>query len=130
MRISKAPNATPQSTPPSSGGSRGGADPKAWDEQFIWTSLVPRLVHPTKLAIIEALIEAGRPLSARELVPLVPTVDDSIDLVRYHANAMEKAGVLEVLGIQAKKPHFSFARAELDGGVAAGAPIGPDKRSG
>lgn len=102
MRISTTPNATPDSTPPSSKGSRGGADVQAGDEQFIWTSLVPRLVHPTKLAIIEALIEAGRPLSAGDLTPLVPAVDGNVELIRYHAKSMVVAGALEVTVAQVK----------------------------
>lgn len=102
MRISTTPNATPQSTPPSSGGRRGGADAEAGDEQFIWTSLVPRLVHPTKLAIIKALIEAKRPLSVDDLLPLLPAVDDNAELIRYHADSMVEVGALEVASTQVK----------------------------
>jgi hypothetical protein len=112
MRISKTPNATPHSTPPSSGGNREGLDSQAWDEQFIWTSLVPRLVHPTKLAIIKALIEAGNPLSVNDLIPLLPSVEGNEELVRYHANAMTKVGVLELLDIRAEEPRFSFRRTD------------------
>jgi hypothetical protein len=112
MKISSTPNATPDSTPPSSKGSREGADAQAGDEQFIWTSLVPRLVHPAKLAIIEALIEAGRPLSAEDLKPLVPAVDGNVELLRYHAKSMVEAGVLEVastqVGAAAEVPCFYF----------------------
>ncbi len=102
MRPSKSPNATPQSDPPSSAGSRGGADAKAGDQHFIWTSLVPRLVHPTKLAIIEALLEAKRPLSVDDLVPLLSSIDGNVELIRYHANSMVKAGALEVASVQVK----------------------------
>jgi hypothetical protein len=100
MRISKTPNATPQSTPPSRDGTRGGEDIETRDKQFIWTSLVPRLVHPTKLAIVEALIEAGQPLSVDDLIPLLPAVDGNAELIRYHANSMVKTGALEVASIQ------------------------------
>ena len=96
MRISKTPNVTPNSTPPSGKSVGGGAGAQAGDEQIIWTSLVPRLVHPAKLAIIEALIEAGRPLSVENLIPLLPAVDGNAELIRYHADAMVKAGALEV----------------------------------
>lgn len=102
MRISTTPNASPDSTPPSGKERRGGADPQAGDEQFIWTSLVPRLVHPAKLSIIEALIEARRPLSADELMPLVPAVDGNVELIRYHAKWMVDAGALEVAVTQVK----------------------------
>lgn len=98
MRISTTPNAIPQSTPPSSAGSQGGADGKARAEEFIFRSLVPRLVHPTKLAIIEALIGAGHGLSVDDLIPELP--EDSEDAIRYHANSMVKTGVLEVASLQ------------------------------
>jgi len=110
MRISNSPNATPQSTPPSSPGSRGGADAETGDEQFIYRSLVPRLVHPTKLAIIETLVEVGHGLSVGDLIPRLP--EDSEDAIRYHANSMVKAGVLEVASPQIRAasevPSFYF----------------------
>lgn len=96
MRISTTPNATPQSTPPSSAGSRGGVEDSAGDEQLIWRSLVPRLVHPARLQIVLALISRGEPMSAEELTPSVPLVEGNTDLVRYHAKAMTEAGALEV----------------------------------
>jgi hypothetical protein len=115
MRISTTPNATPHSTPPSSTGSRGGADDQAGDEHFIWRTLVPRLVHPARLQIVEALIDKGTHMSTGELAPLVPAVDGNADLLRYHVKAMTKAGVLEVAGAQAQAeakpedPSFFFA---------------------
>ncbi|HST69901.1 MAG TPA: hypothetical protein VLI94_09610 [Solirubrobacterales bacterium] len=115
MRISKTPNATPHSTPPSSTGSRGGAEDPAGDEHLIWRTLVPRLVHPARLQIVEALIDKGAQMSTEELVPLVPAVDGNADLLRYHVKAMTKAGVLELAGAQAKtdgereEPSFFFA---------------------
>lgn len=117
MRISTTSNATPQSDPPStSAGSRGGADAQAGDEQLIYRSLVPRLVHPTKLAIIEALIEAGRPLSVDDLIPRLPAVDGNKELIRYHANSMVQAGALEVASTQIKAtaevPCFYFPSSE------------------
>lgn len=102
MRISTTPNDTPHRTPPSSAGSRGGVDDQAGDKQFIWTSLVPRLVHPTKLAIIEALLEADRPLSVDDLIPLLPAVNGNAELIRYHASSMVEAGALEVVSLQVK----------------------------
>jgi Helix-turn-helix domain len=98
MRISTTSNATPQSTPPSSADSQGATDTSAGDEQFIWRSLVPRLVHPARLQIVEALIAKDGPMTVEELTPLVPHADGNADLVRYHAKAMTKAGALEVAG--------------------------------
>jgi hypothetical protein len=97
MRISTTPNATPESTPPSAAGSRGGAEDPAGDERLIWCTLVPRLVHPARLEIVEALIDRGEPMSAEELAPVVPLVEGNTDLLRYHAKAMTDAGALEVV---------------------------------
>jgi hypothetical protein len=113
MRISTTPNATPKSTPPTSAGSRGGADDQAGDRKFIWTVLVPRLIHPTKLAIIETLIEAEAPLSVDELIPRLPTAERvNSEVVRYHAISMVKVGVLEVDSAQSESnpriPYFYF----------------------
>jgi len=116
MRISTTSNATPRSTPPSSTGSRGDADASAGDEEFIWRSLVPRLVHPARLQIVEALIDKGGPLATEELTRLVPAVDGNTDLLRYHVKAMIKAGALEVADPaqvqtegETEEPSFFFA---------------------
>jgi hypothetical protein len=116
MRISTTPHATPQSTPPSDAGSRGGAEVPAGDEQLIWRTLVPRLVHPARLQIVEALLDQGAPMSALELASMVPHVEGNVDLARYHAKAMTEAGALEVAGsgqgqAQAgpQEPAFYFA---------------------
>ena len=116
MRISTTSNATPHSTPPSSVGSRGEADTLAGGQEVIWRLVVPRLVHPAKLQIVETLIDVGGPMTAEELTPLVPAVEGNADLVRYHVKAMTKAGALEVAGpgqAQAEEgveePSFFFA---------------------
>jgi hypothetical protein len=116
MRISTTHNATPHSTPPSRVGSQGGAETSAGEEQLIWRTLVPRLVHPARLQIIEALIGKGEPMSAEALAPLVPIAEGNIDLVRYHAKAMTEAGALEVVsanraqaGQEPDKSTFFFA---------------------
>jgi hypothetical protein len=108
MRISTTPNATPQSTPPSSAGRRGGADASAGAEQFIWHSLVPRLVHPVKLQIVEALIQKGDPMTAEELASGVLLAEGNTDLIRYHAKAMTEAGTLEVADAKGD-PSFFFS---------------------
>ena len=84
------------------------------DQMFIWTSLVPRLVHPTKMAIINVLLEARRPLSADDLIPLLPAVDSNIDLIRYHLRSMVSSGALEVasheINVTVDTPQFDFPR--------------------
>lgn len=102
MRTSITPNATPHSNPPSSAGSRGEVDPWAKDGHYIWTSLVPRLVHPTKLAIVEALVEVGTPQSVDDLSPKLLEVDRNPGAIRYHARYMVEAGTLELTSTQIK----------------------------
>lgn len=87
------------------------------DEEFIWRTLVPRLVHPARLQIVDALIDKGGPLSPEELTPLAPAVEGNADLIRYHLKAMTEAGALEVAVPaapaqaegKAEEPSFFFA---------------------
>lgn len=102
MRMSQAPNATPQSTPPSSRGSQGEAGSQAGDEQYVWTTLVPRLIQPTKLAIIRALIEAGKPLSIEDLTSYFPAIDCQPDLVERHVRGTLDVGTLEIISAQSE----------------------------
>lgn len=102
MKISKTPNTTPHSTPPSTAGSQGGADSKARDGHYIWTSLVPRLIHPTKLAIVRALIEAGKPQSVDDLKPYLLAADSSPEGIQCHTSHMVEVDALEVTSIQIK----------------------------
>jgi DNA-binding transcriptional ArsR family regulator len=64
---------------------------------FDWAALIARLVHPTKVAIIETLSSLGEPLSPTDLTKLF---DDPKNLylarVSYHARKLEKDGMLTV----------------------------------
>ena len=83
----------------------------AGDERFVWESLVPRLVHPLTLSVVEALLRADRPLSATEMAPMLAARHE---LVLYHCKHLAGAGVLEIAGIQthpernAEEPCFRF----------------------
>jgi hypothetical protein len=83
MEISKTPKITPDGPP---------APPVA--EEFVWTKLVPRLLSPGALSIIHLLLREGKPLRLREIAA---SVDLSGDHARYHCEAMERRGVLEVV---------------------------------
>jgi hypothetical protein len=92
MKIKPAPNVTPQSSPPMSmadGGSAG-------DERFVWEVLVPRLLHPSKLAFIHALLKHGGPLSLEELAAAAET---TVEHARYQCKSMQTAGALEVVSV-------------------------------
>ena len=90
MKFRRVKNQTPQSFPPkvADGGTAG-------DERFVWEMLVPRLIHPGKLTIIQTLLEKGGPLS---LGYLAEATEISVDHARYHCTGMERSGVLEVVG--------------------------------
>jgi DNA-binding transcriptional ArsR family regulator len=61
---------------------------------FDWSALVPRIVHPLKVTIIEAMCWIGRPLSAAELVEVF---DErfSVSHISYHVRELRKAKVVK-----------------------------------
>jgi hypothetical protein len=66
----------------------------ASDEQFVWEVLVPRLLNPGTLTIINTLLREGEPLSLRQIAA---AVEISVEHARYHCQTMEGRGVLEVV---------------------------------
>lgn len=99
MRISTAPNATPDSTPPTSARGRKGGDLRAVDVPNTWTSILSSLIHPTKLAILTALFDAGKPQSVRDLIGL-PGIDGDSEEIQRHAREMVVIGALEISATQ------------------------------
>jgi hypothetical protein len=63
-------------------------------ERFVWEVLVPRLLNPGALSIINALLRKGEPQPLREIAA---AVELSVDHARYHCQSMERRGVLEVV---------------------------------
>ena len=91
MKIEPVRNATPKSSPPSM--ADGGI---AGDERFVWEVLVPRLLYPARLTVIQTLLERRRPLPLRELAD---AADITVEHARYHCVAMQAAGALEVTSV-------------------------------
>jgi hypothetical protein len=89
MKIRPAHNVTPQSSPPGSTADDG----SAVDERFVWEMLAPRLIHPSKLRIIQVLLREGQALTPGDLAR---ETEDKEDLVRYQCKSMQRAGVLEI----------------------------------
>lgn len=58
-----------------------------------WGVLVPHLVHPTKVWIIEAMLWIDRPLSASEL-ERVFDLTLSLSRIAYHVKSLVKGGML------------------------------------
>ncbi len=70
------------------------AAPPAPPETFHWETLVPLLVHPVKVEIIEAMAWIGLPLSATDL-DRVLCGKVGVSLLSYHLRKLAKVGALE-----------------------------------
>ena len=59
-----------------------------------WEALIGRLLHPTQLAVVEAMLWIDRPLSPAQLVRVF---DGGVHLssVAYHVSRLADLGVLE-----------------------------------
>ena len=62
-----------------------------------WEPFLPHLVHPLKVAIVEALLWIGEPLSAVQFGKVFRGVGDGFreSNVRYHLRHLSEVGVLE-----------------------------------
>lgn len=81
-----------------------------------WDALIARLIHPTQLAVIEAMLWIDRPLSSAELVRIF---DGEVVLssVAYHVRRLAELGVLEQTGtrqVRGAIEHF-FRLADVEG---------------
>ncbi|HEV7771223.1 MAG TPA: helix-turn-helix domain-containing protein [Solirubrobacterales bacterium] len=71
--------------------------PEGDERQFDWESLVSRVIHPLKVAIIETLVWIDKPLSASDLKKIFGG-EFSLSLTSYHLNELVKIGALEKVG--------------------------------
>lgn len=62
--------------------------------EFAWDKLVPELVHPMKVAIVEAMTVIGEPLSANAVRQLCEE-DLSVSYISYHFQTLLKVGAIE-----------------------------------
>jgi hypothetical protein len=61
---------------------------------FDWEALVPLVVPPLRVAIIEALLWIGEPLSATDLKKIFSKNDWSLSIIAYHVRKLAEVGVL------------------------------------
>lgn len=118
MKIGKIRKQTPQGPPGAKGGATAEMSPEEPAarglERRVWEELAPRLLHPTKLAFIQLLLEAGQPLTAGELAKAVGIATGHAE---RHCIKMETAGVLEAVRFipraenQGKEPFYFFLKA-------------------
>ncbi len=96
-----SPNTTPQTDEPL---------------PFDWGALVPRVIHPVRVAIIEALCWIGEPLSAVDFRKLFEDEGYGTSYLSYHVATLAKGGVLVQVGKRqvrgAIKKSYFFAQAE------------------
>lgn len=64
-------------------------------EPFAWDLLVPHVVHPLKVAIVEAMHWVGRPLSASDLTKLIDDPEFGLSHVSYHLRKLADGKVIE-----------------------------------
>jgi hypothetical protein len=65
---------------------------------FDWGALVPLVIHPMRVAIVEALCWVGEPLSAIDFRRLFAEEGLSTPYISYHVAELGKAGVLVQVG--------------------------------
>jgi hypothetical protein len=61
--------------------------------QFDWSLLVPHVVHPLQVAVIEALLWIGQPLSSADLEKVFG-LKFNVSLLAYHVRKLAETGVL------------------------------------
>jgi hypothetical protein len=62
-----------------------------------WDALIGRLMHPTQLAIVEAMLWVDRPLSPAQLVRVF-NGGMQLSSVAYHVSRLADLGVLKLTG--------------------------------
>jgi hypothetical protein len=70
-------------------------------EAAVWQTCVSHVLHPVKVAIIEAHLWIGQPLSAKDLERLFDYDPYYLATVSYHCN---KLAEIEVLSLLEKRP--------------------------
>lgn len=101
---------TPSELPPDEVPTRNGITTKGNEPSFDWDELVPRLVHPLKVATIEALWWIELPLSPSELTKVFEG-KFLLGVISYHARALANVKALKVVGerpVRGAVQHFYF----------------------
>lgn len=82
-----------------------------------WDVLVPHVLHPLKVEIIEAMCWIGRSLSATELTSVLDK-PNKISQLSYHLKALARLGVIEMTGwepVRGTKENFYFLTEQMLG---------------
>jgi hypothetical protein len=92
-----SPKATRAKLPPAWQRPGGMTRREGGELSFDWEALVPRVVHPLKVSIVEALLWVGRPLSASDLTKLLDDKEFGLSHISYHAVKLGEIGALKVV---------------------------------
>lgn len=81
---------------------------------FDWTALVPAIVHPMRLAILEAMAWTGRPISATDMKRILEE-RVSVSHVSYHFTVLaeKRAAFIELVDkrqVRGSQEKFYFLR--------------------
>jgi hypothetical protein len=97
MRLEPTPKITPKGLPGGFAGSDVDVIP-SWDGQTVdWETLVAHVIHPAKVAIIEALAWIGRPLSPSLMEEVLKGNGLYLSLIAYHVKGLAEMGLLEIV---------------------------------
>jgi len=94
-------------------------------EPFQWDALVPRIVHPRKVAIIETMAWMDRPFSAVELSRVFDE-EENLGLISYHLKALADMGVVVKVGarpVRGALENFYFFASRSRNGTAPKQPL-------
>jgi hypothetical protein len=64
------------------------------EPSFDWGALVPRVIHPMRVAIIEAMLWTGQPLSATDMRK-VHDEKHTVGFISYHFTELKKAKAIK-----------------------------------
>lgn len=64
------------------------------EPSFDWAMLIPNLVHPTRVAVVEAMSWIGRPLSSTDFTHIFDN-ELTVSYLAYHVRELRKIEVVE-----------------------------------
>ena len=105
------PKVTPWARPSKNPGNEG-ENACGVSDRFIWEELAPRLIHPLKVELIEALSWINRPLTVSEFHAVLNPSKSPLTLVQYHVRELCRVEVLVERpsgdGSDHEEPRYSF----------------------
>jgi hypothetical protein len=69
---------------------------KAAEPEFDWCAFVPHVIHPAKVAIIEAIQHVGQPLSAKDLEHLLGVPNWDVTRITHYVKGLAEMEALVV----------------------------------